>query len=771
MSSKFPGGLITKSPAATVGAADAGFGLEGGSAPGIWSLDQAMALKKAGVWPARPKEKYLWTWGKNNNTGNLGDNTLVHRSSPVQIGAVTTWSQIAAGGNHSMAIKADGTMWLWGDSEYGQLGNNTNNYTTRKSSPVQIGALTTWSSVGGGSSHTMAIKTDGTMWSWGYNVQGELGSNTVVNRSSPVQIGALTTWSIMSAGNAHNLAIKNDGTMWGWGINNNGHLGDNTILFRSSPIQIGALTTWSKVSAGTGASAAIKTDGTLWIWGTNITGQLGDNTIISRSSPIQVGLLTTWSQIASAGYHLAIKTDGTMWSWGYNAHGNLGDNTIILRSSPIQIGSLTTWSKIDNSAQFSIATKTDNTLWTFGYGAAGSLGDGTTTYRSSPVQVGAQVVAWSLAAGGNYNTMGLKADGTMWLWGGNNYGQNGDDTILKRSSPVQIGANATWSKIANGRHGMALKTDGSMWLWGRGDEGQIGDNAKLRRSSPVQLGALTTWSQIDCGADTSLALKTDGTMWAWGSNGQGQLAQDNRIYRSSPVQIGALTTWSKIDGAPGTSMKAIKTDGTLWAWCGNTGEGVTTTRSSPIQIGALTDWSLTSSSSYHCLAIKTNGTLWAWGFNISSTGQGALGDNTTIDKSSPVQIGALTTWSLVSANAYHSMALRTDGTMWAWGKSPNHGRLGDNTTISRSSPVQIGISTSWSKIAAGRNHSLAIETNGTWYSWGQNTLFETAGQLGDNTEITRSSPVQIGFTPAAEKANWSKIAAGGGGHTLAIAVE
>ena len=186
---------------------------------------------------------YLWLWGQNSY-GQLGDSTIVDKSSPVQIGALTTWSKIAAGSNHSMAIKTDGTMWLWGmNNNYGHLGDETR---TNKSSPIQIGALTTWSLIAGGGYHSMAIKTDGTMWLWGRNTYGQLGDNTTVFRSSPVQIGALTTWSQISGGIQHSMALKTDGTLWIWGYNNKGQMGDSTFTIdKSSPIQVGALTTWS----------------------------------------------------------------------------------------------------------------------------------------------------------------------------------------------------------------------------------------------------------------------------------------------------------------------------------------------------------------------------------------------------------------------------------------------------------------------------------------------------------------------------------------------
>ena len=237
-------------------------------------------------------------------------------------------------------------LYAWGGNAYGELGLGN---TTYYSSPVQVGALTTWTKVSAGNQFSVAIKNDGTMWSWGYNGQGQLGLGDTTERSSPVQIGALTTWASVSVGGNFALAIKTDGTLWSWGSNTTyGQLGLGDTTNRSSPVQVGALTTWAKVSMGFGNySIAVKTDGTLWGWGKNNFAQLGLNNTTDYSSPVQVGALTNWSKIAAGNENvLAIKTDGTLWTWGYNNKGQLGLGDTTDRSSPVQVGALTTWRKL-----------------------------------------------------------------------------------------------------------------------------------------------------------------------------------------------------------------------------------------------------------------------------------------------------------------------------------------------------------------------------------------------------------------------------------------
>lgn len=252
----------------------------------------------------------LWGWGATG--AYIGLNDTVTRSSPVQVGALTNWSKIAAGRAFSIAVKTDGTLWTWGRNNYGQLGQNIATGTTR-SSPVQVGSLTNWSQASAGAYHALAIKTDGTLWSWGNNGNGQLGlgDGYGANRSSPVQVGALTNWASVAGGTVHSIATKTDGTLWAWGQNGSGRLGLGDTAYRSSPVQVGALTNWSSVSAGSEFSSAVKTDGTLWAWGRNNEGQLGQNNVINRSSPVQVGALTTWSRISRgprASHLLAIKS-------------------------------------------------------------------------------------------------------------------------------------------------------------------------------------------------------------------------------------------------------------------------------------------------------------------------------------------------------------------------------------------------------------------------------------------------------------------------------
>jgi alpha-tubulin suppressor-like RCC1 family protein len=300
-------------------------------------FQQSLAIRSNGT---------AWGWG-DNGEGRLGDNTAIARSSPVSVvGGFTDWCQISTGQTHSLAVRQNSTAWAWGNGQCGKLGDGT---VANKSSPVSVlGGFTDWCQLSGGECHSLGVRQDGTAWAWGSNCCGRLGDNTTVSKSSPVSVvGGFTDWCQISAGSLHSLAVRTNGSAWSWGCGACGLLGDNTVVNKSSPVSvIGGFTDWCQVSGGGCFSLAVRQNGTAWAWGINSSGQLGDNTGTNRSSPVSVvGGFTDWCQISAGGCHsLAVRQNSTAWGWGRNADGQLGDNTGTVRSSPVSVvGGFTDW--------------------------------------------------------------------------------------------------------------------------------------------------------------------------------------------------------------------------------------------------------------------------------------------------------------------------------------------------------------------------------------------------------------------------------------------
>ena len=332
----------------------------------------------------------LFSWG-NNSYGGLGLGNTTNYSSPKQVGALIDWNYPTIGGisNHfTLCNKTDGTLWSGGNGSTGCLGTGN---STSQSSPVQVGALTTWGQpTANGQYGSFCIKTDGTLWSWGQGYQGALGHGNQSNYSSPKQVGSDTNWSKIAQSLLYTgIAVKTNGTLFSWGKNDVGQLGLGDTTNRSSPTQITG-TTWATPSAGRYHTLCVRTNGTLWAWGRGTLGCLGIGNTTNYSSPKQVGALTNWSKPSGGSFSSAcVKTDGTLWMWGYNGVGQLGLGNTTSYSSPKQVGSDTNWSYVKAAWNVTVGVKTDGTLFTWGKNTDfGQLGLGNLTNYSSPKQVG-----------------------------------------------------------------------------------------------------------------------------------------------------------------------------------------------------------------------------------------------------------------------------------------------------------------------------------------------------------------------------------------------
>ena len=346
--------------------------------------------------------------------------------------------------------------------------------------------------------------------------------------------------------------------------------------------------------------------------------------------------------------------------------------------------------------------------WAWGKNDSGQVGDGTTTDRTIPVQISGLGDTVDVS-GGYLHSLALKANGTVWAWGNNDRGQLGDGTTTSHNNPVQVSDLSNIVDVdAGGRHSLALKADGTVWAWGFNYTGQLGDGTTTNRKTPVQVSGLSNIVDVEDGAYYSLALKADGTVWAWGSNFDGELGDGTTTDRHTPVQVSGLTGVKTVVGGDAHTV-AVKGDGTVWAWGLNNAGAVDESLSSgrfttPVQVGGLSNVVDVSAGYSHSVAVKSDGTVWAWGYDA----YGQLGNGTTAPNSdAPVQVSRLTEVETVAAAGDHTLAVEGDGTVWAWGANWD-GALGDGTTTDRSTPVQVSVLKNATDVEAGFDFSMAV---------------------------------------------------------------
>ena len=742
------------------------------------------------------------TWGANTY-GQLGDGTTIDKRSPVQVldpsgsGNLTNINSVASKGDHSLALKKDGTVWSWGLNTSGQLGNGT---LVNSSKPLQvkgaggIGNLTNVISITTGGATSAVLKSDGTVWTWGYNGYGQLGVGSTTNNNLPVQVkgpsgsGFLSGIIAIASGKNHLLALRNDGTIYAWGYNASGQLGDGTTTNRSIPIQVkglggaGYLTDVIKVGCGSGHALAVKNDGSLWAWGNNAYGQLGDGTIVNKSSPIQVkgfdgiGFLSDITGVDGGNNHsLALKSDGTVLSWGGNFAGQLGDGSDINKTTPVLVKNINAVISVASGDEYNFAMRNDNSIWAWGDNCYGQLGDGSITEKYFPTLSIPVPVVISKIACGSYHSIITDSTGSVLAWGLNSSGQLGDATLIDKNLPVPVIDIGGLGQLKNvisvssfDSHSLAIKNDRTVVAWGLNDNGQLGDNSITNRNSPVQVkdpagsSVLGSVIKVAAGRWHSLALKKDGTVWAWGDNITGQLGDGTTSDRKLPVQVkglngsGYLTNIIAISAGNNFSL-AVKNDGTVWAWgkndFGQLGDGTIVNHLTPIQVkgvggvGYLTNIVAVACGGGYSIALKNDGTVYCWGLNDF----GQLGNGTILSTNTPIQVkgpngsGFLENIKAISSGwCTRVLALKEDGTMWNWG-SNEYGQLGIDSTY-QVYPVQVKGTDGTSYLtdvtiipSSIGYHTIVAKTDKTIWGWGNNTN----GQLGIRTNVDKNYPVLI----------------------------
>jgi alpha-tubulin suppressor-like RCC1 family protein len=740
----------------------------------------------------------VWGWG-NGQYGQLGDGAPVgFATTPVQVkikggdGALVPLTNVTAvdagDGYYSLALKEDGTVWAWGNNNYGQLGNGT---ITQSSTPAQVlgEAGVGVKAIAAGSNHSIALKEDGTVWAWGANSEGQLGigSNDWTSHPTPAQVKGLSGVIALTTGNHYSLALKEDGTVWAWGNNTYGQLGDGTYTSRHAPVQATNLSGMTVLVARGYHALGFESDGSVWAWGHNSLGQLGDGTHgVDRRIPVQMkgkdgdNLGGVTALAGGYRYSLALQKDGTVLAWGINEWGQLGNGTYDDPSNPppyppfphpIPTQVLDSDGEVFTGVtalalgySSSLVIRNGCEVWGWGWNDHGQLGNNkrgqAAAINPTPVQAlggetgdeyfslcyTAPETAPPLAAGG-FHSLALK-EGKVLSWGKNNDGQLGNGTNKRSITPAEVKNLTDVTAIAAGiYHSLALE-DGEVFSWGRNNYGQLGNGTNKKSLIPVNVkdeaGNLTGVTAIAAGCSHSIALK-EGEVFSWGRNNNGQLGNGTKTSSRIPVKVKELTDVTAIV-AGGDHNLALK-DGEVFSWgrndFGQLGDGTTARRYIPVKVKGLPDIKAIAIGYFHSLALDNNGTVWAWGRNNN----GQLGNGTTKRSLVPIEVkdetgSSLTGVTAITAGCSHSLAVTGDGVL-AWGRN-NYGQLGTGTTKRSLIPVKVkdetgkGNLTDVTAIVAGGDHVLALNDDKVW-AWGRNS----SGQLGNGTTKRSLVPVEV----------------------------
>jgi alpha-tubulin suppressor-like RCC1 family protein len=365
-----------------------------------------------------------------------------------RVGPGVSWAHVAVGSYHTCGIRTDATLWCWGFNDYGQLGLG-NHANQDRPQQVTTPAAGGWTSVTAGIYYTCATRTDGTVWCWGYNGQGQVGIGNESGQDLPRQVTtpARGGWTSVTASGDATCATRTGGTLWCWGYNFYGQLGlgNHTNQDRPQQVVTPAAGGWTSVSAGGEHTCATRTSGTLWCWGYNDVGQLGVGSHAAQDLPRQVATPATggWTSVtASYGHTCATRTGGTLWCWGWGWYGQLGLGSHTNQDRPQQVttpaaGGWTGMTALGYA--HTCATRTGGTLWCWGYNVAGQLGLGGDTDQDLPRQVTTPAAGgWAAVSATFEHTCATRADGTLWCWGKNDFGELGIGGDTDQDLPRQV---------------------------------------------------------------------------------------------------------------------------------------------------------------------------------------------------------------------------------------------------------------------------------------------------------------------------------------------
>ena len=651
----------------------------------------------------------LWCWG-NGGGGRLGNDSTTTETLPSQVGSHDDWLQVVAADFYTCGIRAENnTLYCWGNNASGRLGIGDEVTIGPYYTPQEVS--TGWAYVSASMAHSCGIKLDGRLYCWGWGNRGRLGVGNTLDRFAPTEVIITDLpsllqpdlpWISVSAGHAHTCAVRSDNSLWCWGFGSEGRLGTGATTDRTTPALIGIDFEWESVQAGGIHTCAQRLDGTLRCWGLNRKGQLGVESP-NELLPHQVNTRTDWTSFSLGGSHsCAIDEDTVLHCWGSNQDGRLG---IHLDDGPQNFPTPITFDKevaqIDAGQHNGCLITTAGELYCWGHNRYGHLGIGVRNDRALPTRVGT-FSDWSYVATAigsdappstaTGHTCALRDDGSLYCWGYGFRGRLGLGDINDRTTPTQVSPGTTWSHVAVGSdHSCAIDSDGILFCWGFNLRGQIGhDDTSNSVNEPEQVGANlwpdATWSDATAGGDHSCGIKTDGTLWCWGNGSQLGINETGSFY--TPQQVGTDNDWDRVV-AGNSHTCALKTNRTLWCWgsttsgrLGHSGNGTI-----PAQVGTDQDWAVVAPGFDHTCALKTNGGVFCWGRGT----EGRLGTGNLDATNSTPQQTLFSDWTHITAGGRHTLGVRSSQIgAFSWGDNFRTsitnvvaGQLGTDTAFKR----------------------------------------------------------------------------------------
>lgn len=601
-----------------------------------------LAMNREGQW---------FAWGVNQ-FGQLGLGYTSNIGIQTPVGVPGQFKSIATGRHHTLALSKDGRLYSWGRNTNGQLGTGNHNNRSTPDTVGGLGSLPVWIAISAGDDFSLALNTNGKIYAWGSNINNRLGlNNSDTEKLTPFLIPGNNNANFVkiAAGKSSSIALKGNGTVWTWGNNAFGQLGRSTTA--GAPGSVGSYI-YRDIAIGGDFCLALRDNGTLWSWGANSSGQLGDNSTTKRTAPVQVKVGTSslnnyFSMVAGENFAIAMHANGKLSAWGENTSGQLGIGTLISKKSGTYIPKNV--SLPDNGARqgmlasgglSTLMIKSDGSLWGMGDNEYRTLGVFITEYPQYVVPNQIKINAsrdnnWIKIVEDQGAAFGIQADGTLWTWGVDSL----EDGIPVRYDygPRQL-PKSGWVDIVTGFNGdhLALNSKGELYGWGYGFYHTNGsDSGKYLRNmpaNPIYKSPSTYWVSVSLGADVAMGITSDGQLYAWGSTGErgGALGNgDMRGFENSdtlPVRIGpdaVDNNWLAVSAGYGCA-NAIRADGTLWGWglslhgeSGLNGDILGESVGHPTQVTengqARNDYFLINKSNYLSAVITTQDSVKMWG--------------------------------------------------------------------------------------------------------------------------------------------------------------